>query len=71
MARNGDGTWKRYLAAGGGHLHRSAGARGQRCVGERPYNLTAGNRVGDFFPAQGWDTWKELGAGKPRRDLNL
>jgi hypothetical protein len=29
------------------------------------------NWVGDFFPAQVWDTWKELEAGKPRGDLNL
>ena len=29
------------------------------------------NWVGDFFPAQVFDTWKELEAGKPRGDLNL
>ena len=29
------------------------------------------NWVGDFFPLQVFDTWKELEAGKPRGDLNL
>ena len=29
------------------------------------------NWVGDFFPAQVFDTWKELEAGKPRGDLKL
>lgn len=29
------------------------------------------NWVGDFFPAQVFDTWKELEAGKPRGDLTL
>lgn len=29
------------------------------------------NWVGDFFPAQVFDTWKELDAGKPRGDLKL
>ncbi len=29
------------------------------------------NWVGDFFPAQVFDTWKELETGKPRGDLNL
>jgi len=29
------------------------------------------NWVGDFFPGQVFDTWKELEAGKPRGDLTL